>query len=233
MSMPTVDGSATMTMMSDHDHLLKLAAVIYRSGEDDVDSLLATFAADLIREGHRIGGVIQHNAKGAYGPRDLMSMIDLMTGRAIPICQTLGPEAQSCKLNPAGLAEAAVSVSRAIAENVELVIVNKFSRQEAAGGGLRAEIADTVMAGLPILTAVPDKCYDAWNKFTGGFGTTLVCERRVIDDWWRETSRRDGRNRGLAKLDERLGRRAIHEAPGILPLPALLADHHVGRLDHG
>jgi molybdate transport system ATP-binding protein len=186
------------------EHLLKLTAIIYRSGEDDIDGLLKTFAADLIREGHRVGGVVQHNSKGECGPRDLMQLIDLMTGRAIPICQALGGGAVSCKLDPAGLADAAVSVSRAIAEDVELVIVNKFSKQEAAGGGLRAELADAVVAGLPVLTAVSDKCYDAWIEFSGGYGTTLVCERAIIDDWWREISRREGRARLEAQLERKL-----------------------------
>jgi len=207
-----------MTSLSYHDHLLKLAAVIYRSGEDDVDSLLATFAADLIREGHRIGGIVQHNTKGACGPRDLMRMVDLMTGRAIPICQALGGGAVSCKLDPAGLADAAVSVSRAIAENVELVIVNKFSKQEAAGGGLRAEIAGAVVAGLPILAAVSDKVYDAWAEFTGGFGTTLLCERRVVDDWWREMSWRESRSRVLTRLEQRPDRPSRHEPFGTAAL---------------
>lgn len=216
-----------------HDHLLKLAAIIYRSGEDDVDVLIASFAADLIREGHRIGGVVQYNGRNGCGPHDLMTLIDLMTGRALPICQTLGPGAQSCKLDPSGLADAAVSVSRAIAENVELVIVNKFSKQEAAGGGLRAEIADAVVAGLPILTAVSDKCYDAWIQFTGGFGTTLACERRVVDAWWREMSGREGRRRVLEKLSQRLGPRIELESPGTLSLQSSFSDHHVGRLYHG
>ncbi|CCB66905.1 MULTISPECIES: DUF2478 domain-containing protein [unclassified Hyphomicrobium] len=186
-----------------HDHFLKLAAIVYRSGRDDVDKLLAAFAADQIREGHRIGGVVQHNFKGPCGPQNLMQMIDLMTGRAIPICQALGSGAQSCRLDSAGLAEAAVAVSRAIAEDVALVVVNKFSKREAAGEGLRAEIADAVVAGLPILTAVPDKCYDAWVEFTGGYGTTLACERHVVDDWWRELSGREGRARALRQLDQR------------------------------
>ena len=223
-----------MTSLSYHDHLLKLGAVIYRSGKDDVDSLLASFAADLIREGHRIGGIVQHNAKGACGPHDLMRMIDLMTGRTIPICQALGSGAVSCKLDPAGLADAAVSVSRAIAENVELVIVNKFSRQEAAGGGLRAEIADAVVAGLPILTAVSDKVYDAWAEFTGGFGTTLVCERRIIDDWWQEMSWRESRGRVLARLEQTLDRPSRHDHLGIVPFQQpSFSDHDIGRFDHG
>lgn len=177
-----------MQFLSYHEHLLKLAAVVYRSGEDDVDRLLASFAADLIREGHRIGGLVQCNVKGGAPAQPSMSLIDLMTGRRYSISQALGASSSSCKFDPCGLADAAVSVSRAIAENVELVIVNKFSKQEAGGGGLRAEIADAVVAGLPILTAVSDKCYDDWIAFTGGYGTTLACERRVVDDWWRETS---------------------------------------------
>ncbi len=50
--------------MTYHDHLLKLAVVVYRLGEDDVDALLASFARDQIRDGHRLGGVVQHSAPG-------------------------------------------------------------------------------------------------------------------------------------------------------------------------
>ncbi len=183
-----------MMELSSNLHPLKLAAIIYHP-DDDIDGLLATFASDLICEGNRIGGVVQKNTKGAYGPRELMELIDLMTGAAIRICQSLGSGAGACKLDPAGLAEAATAVSRAVAANVDLVIVNKFSKQEAGGGGLRAEIADAVTAGRPLLTAVPDKCYDAWTAFTGSFGTTLLCERRIVEDWWREISLREKRAR--------------------------------------
>lgn len=221
-----------MQFLSYHEHLLKLAAVIYRSGEDNVDGLLAGFAADLIREGHRIGGVVQHNDRDHQQPKGTMSLVDLMTGRSISIRQELGGGSASCSLDAAGLADAAVTVSRAIAEGVELVIVNKFSKQEAAGAGLRAEIADGVVAGLPILTAVPDKCYDDWMAFTGGYGTTLACERRVVDDWWRETSLREGRARVLASIE-----RVFEASPEAVYLeatgPILLPDDDIGRLDHG
>lgn len=209
-----------MKILGYDDRLLKLAAVIY-GPEDDIDGFLATFATDLIREGHRIGGVVQRNAKGQCGPHDLMQLIDLMTGRAIPICQALGMGAVSCKLDPGGLADAAVCVSRAIAEDVELVVVNKFSTQEAGGGGLRAEIADAVVAGLPILTAVPEKCYDAWIAFTGGYGTTLVCERRIVEDWWREISLRESRARLQAHVERTFGR--AEPAPEFTPVPLRLA----------
>jgi len=167
----------------------KLAAVVYRP-EDDVDSLLADFAGDLLRSGERIGGLVQRNLKD-NGRHVGMRMIDLSTGREISICQSLGPGAIACKLDPAGLAEASLVITRAIEAAVTLVVINKFSKQEAAGRGLRSELADAVMAGLPVLTSVPEKCIDAWTAFTGDRGTTLLCARRVIDAWWQEVAARE------------------------------------------
>ena len=166
-----------------------LAAILYRP-EDDVDALLADFASALSRAGERIGGVVQRNLKDEAGRSNGMHVIDLLSGRAISICQPLGAGAMACKLDPAGLAEASVAVSRAIAEDVALIIVNKFSKQEAGGHGLRNELAEAIIAGGPVLTAVPEKCFDAWKDFTGDLGTTLLCSRRVVDEWWREVSLR-------------------------------------------
>ncbi len=207
-------------------HPLNLAAVIYRPA-DDVDELLARFASDLMRSGHRLGGIVQRNTKDDRGRRELMEVVDLMTGEVMRICQFLGKEAAACKLNSAALAEAAMAVSRAVSARVELVIVNKFSKQEAAGRGLRAEIADAVTAGLPLLTAVPDNCYDAWGRFTGGFGTTLLCEGRIIEDWWQEMSLRATQARIAARL-----RQGPVLPPGLnldAPLPPApsFSDHHV------
>lgn len=165
----------------------RIAAVIYR-GDEDVDSLLADFASDRLRAGERLGGLVQRNVKDGTGRRIDMQLIDLMTGAAIGISQTLGGGAGSCKLDAAGLAESAQAVTRAITANVALVVINKFSKQEATGQGLRAEFAETIVAGLPLLTAVPEKCAEAWRDFTGEAGIELPCERAAIDGWWREAA---------------------------------------------
>jgi molybdate transport system ATP-binding protein len=166
-----------------------LAAILYRP-EDDVDALLADFASARLRDGERIGGVVQRNLKDEAGRSSGMHVIDLSTGRSISICQPLGSGATACKLDPAGLAEASIAVSRAVTDDAELVIVNKFSKQEAAGHGLRSEIAEAIVAGLPVLTAVPEKCLDAWREFTGDRGTILLCAPHVVEEWWREVSLR-------------------------------------------
>lgn len=191
----------------------RVAAILYRS-QDDVDTLLADFAETLVRSGERIGGIVQRNIKDGGGCQVGMQAVDLMTGREISICQPLGSGAMACKLDAAGLAEAAVAVTRAIAADVDLVVINKFSKQEAAGEGLRDELADAIAAGIPVLTAVPEKCLDAWNDFTGGIGTSLLCERGAIEGWWQDLSSRMKRARAA---------RLPADAPAVL-----LADHHVG-----
>jgi molybdate transport system ATP-binding protein len=172
----------------------RVAAVLYRP-QDDVDTLLTDFAHDLLRRGERIGGIVQRNLKDTTGCQTGMLAIDLLTGREISICQPLGSGAMACKLDAAGLAEASVAVARAIGETVDLIVISKFSKQEASGQGLRSEFAEAITAGVPVLTAVPEKCYADWQAFTGDVGTTLLCERQVIEGWWRDLSARLARMR--------------------------------------
>jgi len=181
-------------MIHDHAELdpNRLAAILYGPA-DDVDVLLAEFAQDLLRSGTRLGGVVQHNARDIAGRKTAMEVIDLSEGHSISICQALGSGSMACKLDAAGLAEAAVAVQRAIRDRVELIVVNKFSKQEAAGGGLRDELAQAILSGIPVLTAVPEKCVEDWKTFTGDYGTTLLASREVIDGWWREISARSDR----------------------------------------
>jgi hypothetical protein len=175
----------------------RLAAVLYRPG-DDADTLLADFARDMARRGERIGGLVQRNVEVVSGGPPAMELVDLMTARAIPISQPRGRNSSGCRLDPAGLAEAAGAVTRAVDDGVALVIVNKFSNQEAAGHGLRGEIAHAVSAGVPLLTSVPRKCLEAWIAFAGGQTTTLPCERGAVDAWWAEISPREGIRRTVA-----------------------------------
>jgi len=170
-----------------------VAAVLYRS-QDDVDTLLVDVADGLAREGVRVGGVAQRNLRDANGKTGMLA-VDLMTGREISICQPLGSGAMACKLDAGGLAEASVAVARAISAEVDLLVINKFSKQEASGKGLRAEFAEAIMAGVPLLTAVPESCLADWRAFTGDIGTTLLCERQVVVEWWRDLSARITRAR--------------------------------------
>jgi nucleoside-triphosphatase THEP1 len=176
-----------------------VAAIAYRS-EDDIDTILADFGEDLVRRGVAVGGIVQRNSKDDSGKLCAMAVIDLMTGHRISISQALGSGSGACKLDSAGLAEASRAVQHAVEAEVDLIVVNKFSKQEAGGRGMRIEIAEAIQSGKPELTAVPASCMEAWREFTGDRGTTLFCAREVIEDWWREISTRQAA-RGIAALE--------------------------------
>ena len=65
-----------------------LAAILYRP-EDDVDALLADFASARLRDGERIGGIVQRNHQDEDGRATGMDVVDLLTGREISICLPL------------------------------------------------------------------------------------------------------------------------------------------------
>ena len=177
-------------MIPEHDKIdpNRVAAILYRP-DDDVDTLLADFARDLMRNGTRVGGIVQLNLRDERGKTG-MEALDLRTGRRISICQTLGSGSQACTLDAGGLAEAAMAVRRAISDDVALIVINKFSKQEASGRGLRDEFAEAIIAGVPLLTAVPENCIEAWTTFIGDHGTTLACARDAIEGWWRDLASR-------------------------------------------
>ncbi|WP_375785044.1 DUF2478 domain-containing protein [Bradyrhizobium sp. Pha-3] len=170
-----------------------VAAILYQPN-DDVDKLLADFAQDLARQGVRVGGIVQRHFKGANVTHAMVA-VDVATGQEISISKPLDSGAMSCTLDTNGLAEAAAAVSRALRDKVDLLVISKFAKQEALGRGLRAEFVDAITRGVPLLTAVPRKCLGDWRTFTGDVGTLLVCDRQVVEEWWRDSSTRLARSR--------------------------------------
>jgi hypothetical protein len=73
---------------------------------------------------------------------------------------------------------------RAIEASPSLAVFNKFGGQEAAGGGLRDEMAAAVMAGVPVLTMVGERFMTQWLEFTGGDSVQLPCSVEAALDWW-------------------------------------------------
>ena len=49
---------------------------------------------------------------------------------------------------------------------------------------MRADITYAVLTGIPVLTAVPRKNFAAWQDFTGGYGTVMMCRDDVAAQWW-------------------------------------------------
>ncbi|MCP5367512.1 MAG: DUF2478 domain-containing protein [Hyphomicrobiales bacterium] len=153
-------------------------------GEDGVDSeeLLAAFAGELRRRGVAVGGVFQRT--GRAGGRRVMELVDLMTDEVIPISQDLGRGSDSCILDPEGLSRGSLAIRRARDAGAALVVVSKFSNQEAVGRGLAEEMFVTLAEGTPVLTTVAPKHLESWGDLSGGLGTLLRPRLADLRAWW-------------------------------------------------
>jgi hypothetical protein len=159
-----------------------LAAIVYPTGFP-IDDFMAGLARLMKRRGLRLGGVVQHNGGACDDGCLSMALEDLASGRRFPISEDRGAESAGCRLDASGLAAAGGAIAAALAGELDLVIVNKFGRQEMLGQGLRQEIVAAVMAGLPVLLAVREDFVPAWREFAGEDWARLPPDEAAIEGW--------------------------------------------------
>jgi len=161
-----------------------LAALIYEDS-DAANRLVADFARDLARLGHRIAGAIQiADVAQACDCRDTL-LEDVETGERVSILQDLGPHSQSCRVDAAAIAHAAYLISSALRRAPELLFINRFGKLEIAGGGLLGEIGAAAAAGVPTIVCVPARFLDQWRAFAVGLDEELPCSNEALRRWWR------------------------------------------------
>lgn len=161
-----------------------LAAI--RLDRDGVDALLTEIAQSAAARGLTVRGVL-HGTGAATGDEcdcAEMQLVPLGGGPAFRISQPLGKGATGCRLDPAGLAECAAYLERQIAsEGGDLVILNRFGRGEAEGGGFRDVIAAAALRGIPVLTALRPDFAAAWADFGGEAACELPATRAAVLGW--------------------------------------------------
>jgi hypothetical protein len=167
-----------------------LAAVVYQTGFR-IDDFLAAVARRLRAEGLRIGGVVQENA-GAADACAAMTLVDLTSSGRFSISQDLGPDARGCRLDPSGLAEAESPLAAMVDAGPDLILLNKFGKAEAEGGGLRSTLVRAIEKETPVLTAVRAPYLEAWERFHGGLAVALEPDAEAVLAWCRGAARRRG-----------------------------------------
>ncbi len=153
--------------------VLPIAAI----GGEGASQALEAFVAELAAQGVQVRGLIQRHHPD-------MHLVDVESGQTYAITQDLGAESESCRLDPSGIAEASVVLRRALAERAALVVVNRFGKLEAAGGGLSAEMLALMAECVPMLTTVGADQLESWATFTGGAGLVLPADQQSIRQWW-------------------------------------------------
>lgn len=168
------------------DRKIRLAAIRH-SGGKQIDSLIGSLAHQLRDDGVRVGGAIQANVVRAQACHCDMELEELTSGRIISISQQLGVESRGCRLNDRALEQVVALVDASLRDGLEILILNKFGKQEADGRGLRNTIAQAAAEGIPVLVGLNEAHAAAWHQFCGGEGTILEADRAAITRWLRES----------------------------------------------
>ncbi|WP_213773143.1 DUF2478 domain-containing protein [Bradyrhizobium sp. dw_78] len=166
-----------------------LAALVYERDQDP-DRILRDFAADLKRRGYRAVGLVQTGHHCLDAPK--LSAMLVHTGEELQLFQDLGSCATGCRLDVGQLLDAGSQVASAIDQGADLVIVNRFGRQEREGKGLSYLIERALSADIPVVIAVPDNRFADWIKFADGMSVKLRCSREALNAWWDAVSARNG-----------------------------------------
>jgi hypothetical protein len=164
--------------------LNQLGVVVYDDGLS-ADILIAQCAAALVASGYRLGGIVQSNPHRPGRRRCDMYVKDLLGGDEIKISLDRGNEARGCRLDPGAFARIDAWVERAVLERVDLLIINKFGKEEARGRGLRPIIADALIAEIPLMIGVSTLNLCDFLSFVGDSATRLEPGIEAITAWCR------------------------------------------------
>jgi len=148
-----------------------------------VDAALSTVVAALSRDGRRVGGLLQRfGAPIAAAKREMLLQI-LPDGGTIRLNDPRGPGVQGCILDSDALARATMAFHDAARNRPDLLLASRFGKEEAAGRGLRMELAEVMIAGIPLLVPVRADLLSAWIAFLGGPGEVLAPLADAILAW--------------------------------------------------
>ena len=170
----------------------KPIGVVQGAASPVVQELLRAFVARLGPQ-VRAAGVIEDPQGAAEGPCNAGDLRSLSDGQRFSIMQDLGRDAEACRLDAAGVVSACGVVEQAIRAGCDLVVLSKFGKIEADGGGLAGAFGAALDAGAPILTSVAPRFGEAWDRFAAPLYVLLPPDLAAIEAWWRDVHAADAR----------------------------------------
>jgi hypothetical protein len=153
-------------------------------GRVATDRFLSRIASALQARGVRLAGTVQTNIARADRARCDMDLIVLPDGPVLRISEDRGDLARGCRLDAGALEQAVVGVAAAL-PGAQMLIVNKFGKQEAEGRGLAPLIAEALARDIPVLVGVNGLNLPAFRAFADGLQTALPPDEDRVLDWCR------------------------------------------------
>jgi len=157
-------------------------AYVSLPGRGANDRFLAVIAERLQSKGVRLSGTVQSNVERADRARCDMDILVLPDGPILRISEDRGDLARGCRLDAGALEAAVLGVTRSL-PGADLLIVNKYGKQEAEGRGLTPIIADALERGIPVLLGVNGLNLPSFEEFAGGLAAALPAEEDAVLGW--------------------------------------------------
>jgi nucleoside-triphosphatase THEP1 len=160
-----------------------ITALVY-SDSEAADRMLRDCAVSLLEDGYRLAGLVQINTPRPGRSRCDMVLEELASGQRLGISQDRGPQARGCALDVSQLLEAMQQVRAGLSSRPDLVILNKFGKTEAEGGGFRPLIAEAIESGVPLLIGVPWRNIENWRRFAGPLSREIQLDQINMPIRW-------------------------------------------------
>ena len=160
---------------------MKIGYVTLR-GRGRIDRLLADVVDRLEAQGVALAGTVQTNIERSDRPRCDMDLRLLPDGPVVRISVDRGAAALGCRLDAGVLEQSVLWVANTLG-GAEMLVVNKFGKQESEGRGLAGTIADALERGLPVLVGVNGLNLPAFLAFADGMALELTPDAARVADW--------------------------------------------------
>jgi hypothetical protein len=147
-----------------------------------IQRLLAETARAWRARGLEVVGLVEEHSEGLRKACGGSILRDLSSGSKHRLYQDLGPQSTACCLDAAGVAEACQAVLDRIG-SADLVILSKFGKLEAEGGGLMDAFVRAAEFEKPVLTSVAPAFGLSYLEFVGPLGGLYPAEQGAIDGW--------------------------------------------------
>jgi hypothetical protein len=158
-------------------------AALPAQDSENIQTLMRRFALELTEAGARVAGVTQMRGADAAG-RSRIFLRDVASEAEFVISQDLGPGSVACNLDTGELAMACAAVERAARDGVDLIVVSKFSKQEAERGGLCDAFRAAMTSRIPVIAAVSPHFREEWRLFAGPLAEDVAPTREALLEWW-------------------------------------------------
>lgn len=160
----------------------KIAGIAPSAPSPALQTLLKDAIARWRADGIKVAGLIEETHGLPDRTCNAGFLTEIGTGTRHSIYLEVPPSTTSCHLDAAGAEKAGDAVLLQIAAS-DLVVLSKFGKLEAAGGGLVNAFKAALAAGKPVLTTISSRHRAAWEAFAPT-AATLPADAAALRDWF-------------------------------------------------